>query len=183
LTFALASENKAYRSLSDLVDDIAKSLKATVKALRAAGYEQFQFNEPAITVPNRNKPELESAKHAYATCAQGNGLLHTYFGDASPVIDTLLDFPVEAIGVDFYSTPLETLRGHTFNKTLGCGCIDGRNSLLESSDQLKGILLKIREQLHPRDIYLTPNCDLDFLPPPIAEKKLQVLSESRRLLA
>ena len=183
LTFALVSENKAYGSLGDLVDDISKSLKATVKALQEAGYKRFQFNEPSITAPNRNKSELEAAKHAYETCAQGKGLLHTYFGDASPVIDDLLDFPVEAIGIDFYSTPIEALRGHTFNKTLACGCIDGRNSLLESCTQLRGIVLNLREQLHPRDIYLTPNCDLDFLPPPVAEKKVQVLSETRRLLA
>jgi 5-methyltetrahydropteroyltriglutamate--homocysteine methyltransferase len=183
LTFALASENRAYGSLSDLVDDIAKSLRTTVKALQEAGYEQFQFNEPSITEPNRNKSELESAEHAYETCAQGKGLLHTYFGDASPVIDALLDFPVEGIGIDFYSTSIKALREHAFNKTLGCGCIDGRNSLLESPDQLKGIVLNAQEQLQPRDVYLTPNCDLDFLPPPVAEKKVQVLSETRRLLA
>ena len=111
------------------------------------------------------------------------GILHTYFGDASPVIDALLDFPVEAIGIDFYSTPIDALRGHAFNKSLGCGCIDGRNSLIESSAQLKAIVLNLRDQLHPRDIYLTPNCDLDFLPPPVAEKKVQILSETRRLLA
>jgi len=182
LTLALLAENRAYQSVADLVDDIAKSIKATVKTLEGLGYDQFQFNEPSISSPDRTKSELEWAKAAYGTCAQGKGLLQTYFGDVSHVIGTLLDFPVEAIGVDFYSTPVETLEGYEFNKTLGCGCIDGRNSLLESPEQLKAIILNARDHLEPRGIYLTPNCDLEFLPQSIAEKKVHLLSETRRLL-
>ncbi|HYB83892.1 MAG TPA: hypothetical protein VED86_01070 [archaeon] len=182
LTFALMSENKAYQSISDLVDDISKALKATVRKLQALGYDRFQFNDPSISSPNRTKNELTTAKQAYETCAQGKGLLQTYFANASNVIDTLLDFPVEAIGIDLYSTPLEALKGHDFNKILGCGCIDGRNSLLESPDRLKAILHKAQEQLHPRDLYLMPNCDLEFLPRSVAEKKLHLLGETKRLL-
>jgi 5-methyltetrahydropteroyltriglutamate--homocysteine methyltransferase len=182
LTFALMSENKAYLSPADLVDDIAKALRATIRMLQESGYECFQFNEPCIASPNRTKSELETAKQAYETCAVGKGLLQTYFGDASHVIEALLDFPVEAIGIDFYSTTFEALKGYDFNKTLGCGCIDGRNSLLESPDRLKAIILNARDRLQPRDIYLTPNCDLEFLPYPVAEKKVRLLGETRRLL-
>ena len=181
LTFALMSENNAYQSPADLVIDIAKALEATVKKLQGLGYNQFQFDEPCLCSRNRTKSELEVAKQAYETCAQGKGLVQTYFGDTSHVIDTLLDFPVHAIGIDLYSTPLETLKGHDFNKTLGCGCIDGRNSLLESPDQLRAIIRNAQDQLQPRDIYLTPNCDLAFLPRPVAEKKVRLLGESRRL--
>ena len=182
LTFALLSENKAYASLADLVEDVAKALKATVKMLQNSGYDQFQFNDPCLTALDRKSSELQTAKKAYETCANGKGLLHTYFGDASPVIDALLDLPVEAIGIDFYSTPLQKLRGHDFTKRLGCGCIDGRNSLLEATDQLKAIILDTRDQLEPRDMYVTPNCDLDFLPSAVAEKKIQILSETKRML-
>ena len=182
LTFALMSENRAYPSVADLVDDIARALKATVRTLEESGYEEFQFNEPSIASPNLTKHELDIAEQAYETCAHGKGLLQTYFGDASHVIDALLDFAVQAIGIDLYSTPLESLREHDFNKTLGCGCIDGRNSLLESPDQLKSIILNARERLQPRDIYITPNCDLEFLPHSVAEKKVHVLTETTRLL-
>jgi 5-methyltetrahydropteroyltriglutamate--homocysteine methyltransferase len=182
LTFALMSENKAYLSPADLIDDIAKALQATVRTLQGLGYGQFQFNEPCIASPNRTKSQLETVKQAYQTCAQGKGILQTYFGDVSPVIDILLDLPIEAIGIDFYSTTFETLRGHDFNKTLGCGIIDGRNSLLESPDQLKAIISNVRDQLQPRDVYLTTNCDLEFLPQSVAEKKIRLLGETRRLL-
>jgi 5-methyltetrahydropteroyltriglutamate--homocysteine methyltransferase len=182
LTFALMSENRAYSSTADLVDDIAKGIKDTVRTLEESGYVQFQFNEPSITSPSRTKLELETAKQAYETCAHGKGLLQTYFGDASQTIDVLLDFPVEALGIDFYSTTLDTLSGHDFNKVLACGCVDGRNSLLESPEQLKMIISGVRDRLQPRDIYLTPNCDLEFLPYSVAEKKVRLLSKTRRLL-
>ena len=63
-TFALLSENKAYQSLPDLVDDLAHSLKGVVKALQGFGYEYFQFNEPSICAPNRTSAELETVKRA-----------------------------------------------------------------------------------------------------------------------
>lgn len=179
LTFALMSENKAYQSLADLVDDIAKALKDTVRALQGFGYDRFQFDEPSISSKDRTKFELETARKAYETCAQGKGLVQTYFGDASHAIDELLDFPVEAIGIDLYSTPLESLKEHDFNKALGCGCIDGRNSLLESPNQLRAIILNARDELKPHGIYLTPNCGLEYLPTTVAEKKVRLLNEAR----
>jgi len=84
--------------------------------------------------------------------------------------------------VDFYSTPFESLKGHDFDKGLACGCIDGRNSLLESPTQLKEIILKVREDLEPRAVYLTPSCDLEFLPFPVAEKKVRLLQDAGRLV-
>jgi len=181
-TFACLSDNKAYKSFPDLVDDLAHSLKAVVRELRAVGYDYFQFNEPCLCAPNRDKSELETAKKSFETIAERRSLLQTYFADVSPVIETILDYPVEAIGVDFYSTPLESLMHHDFNKTLGCGCIDGRNSLLESADDIKELILKLRSDLEPAAILLTPNCDMEFLPRSVAEKKLRLLGEAKKLV-
>ena len=181
LTFALMSENKAYQSLGDLVDDIAKALSDTVRKLESLGYGRFQFDEPIILSRDRTKAELEMAKKAYETCAHGRAILQTYFGDASPVIDALLEFPVDAVGLDLYSTRLEALSGHDFDKTLSCGCVDGRNSLLETPEYLKAVVLKVRNQLQPRGIYLTPNCAFEFLPRSVAESKVRLLGETARL--
>ena len=63
--------------------------------------------------------------------------LQTYFGDAGPVMDYLLSYSVDCVGVDFYATSMDALREYSFSKELGCGCIDGRNSLLESPEDLR----------------------------------------------
>jgi 5-methyltetrahydropteroyltriglutamate--homocysteine methyltransferase len=181
-TFSLLSDNKAYPSMPDLVDDMAHSLKAVVKALQGLGYEYFQFDEPCVCAPERTKSEFQIVKHAFETCSQGKSMIQTYFGDASRAIETLLDCPVDAIGVDLYSTSLESMKEQDFSKILGCGCIDGRNSLLESPNELKEIIQKVQDALNPRDIYLMPNCDLEFLPRPVAEKKVNILGETRKLM-
>jgi 5-methyltetrahydropteroyltriglutamate--homocysteine methyltransferase len=184
-TFAHLSENRAYSSFSDLLNDLARALQRVVAALQERGYEYFQFNEPSICAPGRTQPELEIAKQAYETCAHGIGgksIIHTYFGDASQVIETLLDFPVDSIGIDFYATSVDSLKEYDFNKVLGCGCVDGRNSLLESPKELKMFVSRARESLEPPDIYLTPNCDLEFLPETVAEKKVRLLGETKRLV-
>jgi 5-methyltetrahydropteroyltriglutamate--homocysteine methyltransferase len=182
-TFAHLSENRAYSSFSDLVNDLAQALKEIVVALQKRGYEYLQFNEPSICAPNRTQPELEIAKHAYDTCAHGIGgksIIQTYFGDAGQVIETLLDCSVDAIGVDFYATSIDSLKEYDFDKILGCGCVDGRNSLLESPKELMTFVSRARESLEPADIHLTPNCDLDFLPEAVAEKKVRLLGETKK---
>jgi 5-methyltetrahydropteroyltriglutamate--homocysteine methyltransferase len=184
-TFATMSQNATSGSFADLVDDIAHELKETVKALRKAGYGNFQFNEPCLCASGRAKNELEIARHAFEVCAKGMGVktgLQIYFGDASPVIDELMDFPVDCLGLDFYATSLDSLSEHSFEKELGCGCIDGRNSLLESPENLAKFIGKVEAELEPKGMFICPNCDLELLPYPIAKKKVQLLSVSKKMV-
>ncbi len=181
-TFAAMAHNSAYRSLSDLVDDLAHALKIIVADLGRAGYSYLQFNEPALCVKGRTKEEFDMAKHAFETCAKGvsgKSLLQTYFVNVAPVVDLLLDYPVNGIGLDFYATSIDSLRECDFNKELGCGCIDGRNSLLETAQDLHDFVEKVDDLLEPKGIVLCPNCDLDFLPQPVAEKKVHILADAK----
>ena len=184
-TFAAMSQNAAYGSFADLVDDIAHALKEYVAELRRAGYGYVQFDEPSLCENGRTKSELEIAQHAFEVCAKGMGVktsLQTYFGDAGPVIDALLNYPVECVGVDFYATSIDAMREYSFSKELGCGCIDGRNSLLESPENLTGFVKRVRSDLEPKSLAICPNSDLQFLPYPIAEKKIRMLAEAKRKL-
>jgi 5-methyltetrahydropteroyltriglutamate--homocysteine methyltransferase len=185
-TFAVMSENGVYESLADLVDDIAHELRQTVEVLCRAGYGYFQFSEPCLGVSSRTKSELEIAKHAFEVCAKpvsAKTSLQTYFGDAGPVVHALLDFPVDCLGLDFYATSLDSLPEYSFEKELGCGCIDGRNSLLESPADVAKFIKKVREKVEPRGMSICTNCDLEFLPYPVAEKKVRALSETKKMLA
>jgi 5-methyltetrahydropteroyltriglutamate--homocysteine methyltransferase len=182
-TFAVLSDNKFYSSVRDLADDLAHALKEVVRRLQGLGYDYFQFNDPCLCDTKRSDSDFSIAKHAYETCSQAKSMVHTYFGDAARVIESLLDLPVDALGVDLYSTSMETLRDHEFNKILGCGCVDGRNSLLESPADLKELTRRIRDELNPPEIHLTPNCDLEFLPRSVAARKVALLGETQKLLA
>jgi 5-methyltetrahydropteroyltriglutamate--homocysteine methyltransferase len=179
-TFAVMSQNNTEKPFADLVDDIAHALKELVRDLSSAGYRFFQFDEPSLCTQSRTEDELTMGSQGLETCAKGIGAktaIQTYFGDGGAIIGRLLDYPVDCIGLDFYSTSLERLRGYSFDKEIGCGCIDGRNSLLESPEDSLRFLEKLREHLEPKCLSVCPNCDLAFLPHSIAEKKVRLLSE------
>jgi 5-methyltetrahydropteroyltriglutamate--homocysteine methyltransferase len=181
-TFAAMCQNAAYQSTADLVDDIAHSLREIVTQLRRTGYQYFQFNEPYICYGGTTENELDMLKNALETCAKGIGektALQFYFGDASSFLDTILNCPIDCVGLDLYATSLDSLIEHDFTKELGCGCIDGRNSLLESWEDLKKLVGRIEEDVDPKGIFLCPNCDLEFLPHTIAKKKIRILSEAK----
>ena len=185
-TFAFMSQNNTYSSFADLLDDLAHALKDIVGELRRANYEHFQFNEPCICSNSTTKENLELTKAALGTATEVAGAkstVHTYFGDAGPVIQDLLDFPSDGIGLDFYATSIDSISQYDFDKELGCGCIDGRNSLLETPNTLAEFLGRINDEVNPKNMFICPNCDLEFLPRPIAEKKVKVLSETKNLAA
>jgi 5-methyltetrahydropteroyltriglutamate--homocysteine methyltransferase len=184
-TFAALSEEPSSSSRPDLVDQFAHALRDLIKNLQGVGYKCFQFNEPSLCEKSLTKDDFTLAKNGIETCAKGldgQSVLHTYFGDSSKVIESLLDYSVDSIGIDFYATSLDSLMDLDFNKGLGCGCIDGRNSLLESPNETKEFVSKTRELLQPKSLIIIPNCDLDFLPQPIAEKKVRLLAQIRKLV-
>src|SRR3989304_4135133 len=105
-------ENNTYSSFADLLDDLAHALKDIVGELRRANYEHFQFNEPCICSNSTTKENLELTKAALGTATEVAGAkstVHTYFGDAGPVIQDPLDFPADGIGLDFYATSIDSI--------------------------------------------------------------------------
>jgi 5-methyltetrahydropteroyltriglutamate--homocysteine methyltransferase len=185
LTLANFSENKFYASFADLLDAIAHALKELLADLCGKGYQCVQFNEPSLCWGQSSGIGMEIVKGAYETCARGltpKTCIHTYFGDAGPIIDDLLDIPVNCLGLDFYATAVDSLKGHHFSKELACGCIDGRNSLLETPNDVCRIVEKIRKEIEPKSTSVTVNCDLDFLPYPVAERKLRLLSKVKAMV-
>jgi methionine synthase II (cobalamin-independent) len=109
-------------------------------------------------------------------------MVQTYFGSVSRIVDKLLDFPVDCLGVDLYANDLSIISNYSFSHELSCGCVDGRNSLIEPAEQIVELMTKARETVEPRKLYVGPNCDLEFLPYPVAEKKVRLLGDVRRKL-
>jgi len=181
-TFAKLSENTAYPSFADLVDDLAHSLADVSRELIENGYKFLQFNEPSLCTATAE--ELEIAKRGYEVLAKNSAkiMVQTYFDSVSRIIDKLLEFPVDCIGVDLYANDISIISKYSFSRELSCGCVDGRNSLIEPANQIVELMTKVRNAIEPHQLYIGPNCDLEFLPYPVAEKKVHLLGDVRRLL-
>ena len=180
-TFAYASQNEIHANFPDLIDDVAHALGETIVELEKRGYQCIQFNEPYLT-SNTSRTDLQHAKNAYDILRRNRAksMLQTYFNDVQNIIVNLLDFPVDCIGLDLYATPIESVKQYSFTKELSCGCIDGRNSLLESIQEIKSLVERIQITISPKALYVSPNCDLEFLPSQIAERKTQLLRELKK---
>jgi 5-methyltetrahydropteroyltriglutamate--homocysteine methyltransferase len=99
------------------------------------------------------------------------------FGDAGPILGQLADAPVEAIGVDFYSTSLDSLPD-AYPKEIMAGVIDSRSSALEDPAAI-GRFVEWLADKSPAGISLSPNGDLQFVPEPIAREKIARLGRSQ----
>ena len=181
-TFASLSSQGYSR---DLIFDLAGIMAVELRDLERRGVEVFQFNEPSLVYRNPKLPEMDEIREAYEIVRRSTGstiILHTYFGDASPIIEDLLDMPVDYIGIDFYATEFMEIKDVSFHKGLLCGCVDSRNSYIEEPEKIVELVNRIEESMAPRDIILAPNCDLEFLTKDIAKKKVEILGKVKRLL-
>jgi 5-methyltetrahydropteroyltriglutamate--homocysteine methyltransferase len=106
--------------------------------------------------------------------------LHLPFGDASGLLDDLADAPVDAVGIDFYATPLEAIP-EEYPKEIAAGVVDARSSALESPEEIAAFAEALLQR-KPGGLSLTVNGDLQFVPERIAREKLASLGRARATL-
>jgi 5-methyltetrahydropteroyltriglutamate--homocysteine methyltransferase len=104
-------------------------------------------------------------------------VLHVPFGDASELLDRLVDAPIDAVGVDFYATPVEAIPDD-FPKEIAAGVIDTRSSALESPEEIAMFAEQLLQR-KPNGLSLSTNGDLQFVPERIAREKLARLGRAR----
>ncbi len=163
----------------------AEIVATELRDLEGRGVNVVEFNEPSLVYRKAPEHIFDDLHEAYRIARENYSrkiILHTYFGNAVPVIDKLLELPVDYVGVDFYSTEFTELKDYTFDRGLLCGCVDSRNSYLEKPESIVELVKSIEEHMHPRDVILAPNTDLEFLTKDIARKKVEVLSRAASLL-
>lgn len=171
-----------YGSVHALALAYAEVLAQEVEDLTRAGAQLIQVDEPAIL---RHPEDLNVLQDALLplTAARGTArlLLHTSFGDVTPLYRDLLVLPVDALGLDFtYSPKLPALiRDAGSDKPLALGVTDARNTKLEASERVFPILDAVLPALRAREAYLMPSCGLEFLPRDRARQKLETLRRLR----
>jgi 5-methyltetrahydropteroyltriglutamate--homocysteine methyltransferase len=67
-----------------------------------------------------------------------------------------------------------------FDKKLGAGIVDGRNTRLESLEQIEESLRRLSESVSPDRIYVNPSSGLEYLPRETAFAKLKRMVDGAR---
>jgi 5-methyltetrahydropteroyltriglutamate--homocysteine methyltransferase len=164
-----------------LMFDLARSvLRPLAEMLVANGYSLIHFQEPWLAYNGIEKEDFKLFSESLGMVVDGLGattVLHTYFGDAGPWASQLRDLPVDAIGIDFIETDLESL-GSNWPTGIMVGCLDGRSSRMESAEDTVSFVRRVVDALAPPSLFVSSNSDLELLGRQTADAKVRVLGEA-----
>ena len=164
-----------------LIGDLSREVLAPVaRELVGRGYRLLHLQEPWLVyfgIEAGAWGELEKALGLIREATQGAILvLHTYFGDAGPYVDRLRTLPVDAVGIDFVQTDLDAL-GTSWEVGLLAGVLDGRSSPVESAEGTVDFVRRVAEAVEPPSLFVSSNCELEFLPRDVAAQKVLRVGE------
>jgi 5-methyltetrahydropteroyltriglutamate--homocysteine methyltransferase len=181
-TLAALSTDSHYGNRRRFVLDLAAALNQEAKALAAVGASTIQVNEPAITKSKEDAALLQEALAKLLDGVSARTALYTWFGDVNGILPALLDTPVDVIGLDFLMGPAnwDTLKGVSFDKSLGFGIVDARNTKMESAEGIAAAIKRVSEFVPPERLYVNPSAGLEYLPREIAFDKLKRMVEGVR---
>ncbi len=191
-TLTRLSENKFYKNERELMFNYAEILRDEIGKLAKKGFKYIQLSDPALVYNPFKKPlsrdalaDIEEALRTAVKSANAKTCLQTFFGDFSQIMPEALNFPVDDLGIDLYETSLEKLKEYDFDKGVALGIVDARSSLVEDENELAKVAEDLIQSIYPskiRDVFICPNCDLEFLPWERMEEKIRVVgSVAKRL--
>jgi 5-methyltetrahydropteroyltriglutamate--homocysteine methyltransferase len=166
-----------YRNRSELTRAYAGILAHEVADLVHAGAALIQVDEPYLL---RHPEDADLVREGLQTLAAMRGhahlALYTYFGDALPLWDALMEMPVDVLGLDLTYGPrlAERIASAGTSCALVLGVVDGRNTKLETREALFPILDRALPGLRG-PVGLGPSCGLEFLPRERARAKLETM--------
>jgi 5-methyltetrahydropteroyltriglutamate--homocysteine methyltransferase len=173
------------RNRNDLMLEIASNLlRPAIEAAVSRGAQLIHLEDPWLAYSGIEPSDWEPLARAIeALSPKGRATLvfHTYFGEVAHLIDRLRGLPVDVIGIDVVETDVGAL-GSNWDTGLLAGVINGRSSILESLDNTVQVVRHLADTVNPRNLYISSNCELAYLPTTVAERKVQRLGEAARKL-
>ena len=181
-TFAVLSEDRVYKTLRPFVMKMAEILNAEARDLAKAGAPVIQFDEPAIGFGKTDMKLAIEALNAATKGVKAKTGVATYFGALNGGFASLMRAKVDIIGIDVISEPrtLAVLKRVKITKELALGCLDARNTKLESVGELHAVFNVVRKRVPLDRVYVNPNSGLEFLPHTQALAKVQRLVQAVR---
>jgi len=181
-TFAELHTSNEYKRKEDFVINLAKMLRTEIDSLVESGFEVIQLLGPSIAYNNEVDFGLVSdALKILTSGLEAKTILHTYFGDVSKKIESLLDLPVSGLGFDITTTPASSIEKHSFSdKLLTVGIINSFNTAIEKPEECIKQVNEINAETKPKESYVSTNFDLEYVPKEFAMNKISVLGEIAR---
>ena len=181
-TFAELHTSKKFKKKDDFIINLAKMLRPEIDSLVESGFEVIQLLAPSIAYNKEvDFGVISDALKIITDGLKAKTILHTYFGDVSKKIESLLDLPVSGLGFDITTTPVSSIEKHSFsNKSLTIGIINSLNTAIEKPQECIKQVDEINANTKPKESYVSNNFDLEYVPKEFAMNKISVLGEIAR---
>ena len=181
-TFAELHTSNEFKRKDDFTINLAKMLRVEMDSLVESGFEIIQLLAPSIAYNKEvNFGIVSDALKIITDGLKAKTILHTYFGDVSTKIESLLDLPVSGLGFDITTTPASSIEKHSFsNKSLTIGIINSFNTAIEKPQECIKQVDEINANTKPKESYVSNNFDLEYVPKEFAMNKISVLGEIAR---
>jgi len=181
-TFAELHTSNELKRKEDFVINLAKMLRVEINSLVESGFEVIQLLAPSIAYNKEVDFGVDSdALKIITDGLKAKTILHTYFGDVSTKIESLLDLPVSGLGFDITTTPASSIEKHSFSDIiLTVGVIYSFNTAIEKPQECIKQVDEINVKTKPKESYVSNNFDLEYVPKEFAMNKISVLGEIAR---
>jgi len=181
-TFAERHTSKGFKTKEDFTINLAKMLRVEIDSLVESGFEVIQLLAPSIAYNKEVDFGLVSdALKIITDGLKAKTILHTYFGDVSTKIESMLELPVSGLGFDITTTPASSIEKHSFSdKLLTIGIINSFNTAIEKPQECIKQVDEINAQTKPKESYVSNNFDLEYVPKEFAMNNISVLGEIAR---
>ena len=181
-TFAELHTSNEFKRKEDFTINLAKMLRAEIDHLVESGFEVIQLLAPSIAYNKEVDFGLVSDSLKIITDGlNAKTILHTYFGDVSTKIESLLELPVSGLGFDITTTPASSIEKYSFSdKILTIGIINSFNTAIEKPQECIKQIDEINAKTKPKESYVSTNFDLEYVPKEFAMNKISVLGEIAR---
>ena len=181
-TFAELHTSNKFKRKEDFTINLAKMLRVEIDSLVESGFEAIQLLGPSIAY--NKEVDFGIVSDALKIITDGlkaKTILHTYFGDVSKKIESLLNLPVSGLGFDITTTPASSIEKHSFSdKILTVGIINSFNTAIEKPQECIKQIDEINAKTKPKESYVSNNFDLEYVPKEFAMNKISVLGEIAR---
>ena len=181
-TFAELHTSNEFKRKEDFVINLAKMLRVEIDSLVESGFEVIQLLAPSIAYNKEvDFGVVSDALKIITDGLKAKTILHTYFGDVSKKIESLLNLPVSGLGFDITTTPASSIEKHSFSdKILTVGIINSFNTAIEKPQECVKQIDEINAKTKPKESYVSNNFDLEYIPKEFAMNKISVLGEIAR---
>jgi len=181
-SLARLSKNKHYGSRDEYRGAFADVVNEELRALADAGAETVQLDEPSLTGVNDDGVDVDDGIETIERSVEGvdaDVIVTTYFGEIADAYPRLLDI-ADGVGIDLVSGEgnLKAVEEYGADGALTVGCMNARNTRLESVDELVGTVEEVLDHAEPDTTYVSPSCGLDFLPWTVMKEKVERLGEA-----